>query len=309
MKKNASSKYAFGIDLGGTKIAVALVNLKGKVIEKIQWPILRPNPDKQPEPDVVVSQIADMVRTLIGSQGKKILGIGFISTGPLNVITKRLIYPTHFPEWKIVPICKLLEKKLAKFSINTSVEFQNDAMAAAMAESWVGGAKNVESFAVITIGTGIGTGLFLNGRPAQSNGMGSEWGNGIYNEQSFEEIASGSGILNKAKRLGFRGNSVEELVSGINNGNNSYRIVFNEAAKALASLSFNLTIGFNLEKILFSGGLIQAQDLFFDELKKQYRKLINTFGGGFGASLEIAKLKNDAGVVGAASLVFNKKGK
>jgi len=245
----------------------------------------------------------------------RIVGIGLASAGPMNVESGELIEPSNFKGWKIFPIIKLLKKELLKNKIRHSIAFQNDAMAASLGEGWLGGAKGLENFAVVTVGTGIGTGVIFKGKPLQYRGMGGEWGRQIVDIsnikdntdqyfQCFEGLASGTALVKLAREMGFQGKSAVDLVHEIKNGQNQYQKLFTGAARALAVLCFNLSLGFNLEKILFSGGMIQIKDLFWNVLLLEYERLISIRHSAFRAKIEIAELDVKAGAVGAARLGY-----
>ena len=145
--------------------------------------------------------------------------------------------------------------------------------------------------------------------------MGSEWGHVLIDvkgrqqtgtsivDHTVEGIASGTALLKRARALGFVGNSVEELVVA-HRLNNRYQVLFDDMAWALASLCYSLSMGFHLDKILFSGGLIKIKDLYWAQTRKYYTELINEKNPSFKAPIEVAKAGNLAGVLGAASLPF-----
>ena len=307
-----------GLDLGGTKLASALVDAKGKVLKYRKEParFIHGGSDAAKSISNVVAQLADTVGGFLDDAPGKIKGVGLASAGPLDVERGELIHPTNFPGFGRVKIVSLLEKELQKRKIRTKVYFQNDAMAAALGEGWVGGAKGLETFCVVTVGTGIGSGMIYRGRPAQFHGMGGEWGLGMVDfreaknsdEPHFgtvEGYASGTGILRRARDLGFAGASVEDLVAAIRAGDEKYRILFQDAALALASLCYNLSLGFHPEKILFFGGMVAVKDLFFDDVLKFYKKFVSV-REGFATKIAVAKLGDKAGVIGAARLPWLK---
>lgn len=317
-------KYTVGLDLGGTKLAAALVDEKGEILAFQKESILALKEDSKKGPKKIVSLMGEMVSSFKqrfpeAFKGRSFQGVGLASAGPLNVDQGTLLYPVNFPGWKVVPIRSLLEKELQDRKISGAVVFQNDAIAAARAEGWIGRAQGLQSFAVVTIGTGIGSGVIFQGLPCQTVGMGSEFGHTIaQNNQiksasdlkkyTVEGIASGTGILRRAKEeIGFQGNSVEELVDALENGQTKYQQLFDDSADTLAALCYNLSIGFHVQKILFSGGLIKVRHLYYDRLVARYNMLINEFNPGFKCGLAVAKCLNQAGVVGAASLPYLKK--
>jgi glucokinase len=313
--------YTIGFDLGGTKLASALVRSDGLIIDFIKVPV---EMRKEKSPTVTQKRVVNMMADIAMDfknrfpqflKSPYFKGIGLASAGPLNVETGTLIYPTNYPGWKIVPIQKMTEKEIQARGFNAKVAFQNDAMAAAYAEGWTGKAKHLKSYALVTVGTGIGSGVIVNGQPCQTNGAGSEFGHIIVDYKGFlkdsenshdysvEGVASGTGLINRARKLGFKGNSVEELIE---ENNPKYDFLFDEMAGALASLCFNLSVGFHLEGIFLSGGLIKIKDLYFKSTIQSYKKLVRQFNPLFECSIEIAKTKNQAGVVGAAYLPYLK---
>ncbi len=320
-------KYAIGFDLGGTKLAAALVDTTGKVIEYKKISVLEAKKDPKKGPQIIVTAMGQMAYDLFTDHKKlftktsPFVGVGLASAGPLNVKNGELIHPVNFPKWKVVPIQSLLQKELTKRGLkNCPVFFQNDAIAASFSEYAFGAAQGLKSFAVVTIGTGIGTGVIFNNQPLQTNGMGSEFGHLIYcgpsiidpkidlKNYTIEGIASGTGILRRAQHeYQFKGQTTEELTQAILEGDKKYQILFDQAAHALAVLIYNLSIGLNLEKVLLSGGLIKVKHLYFDQLKKHYQDLITNFNPQFKTKIQIAQTQNNAGVLGAAALAFFSK--
>lgn len=313
--------FTVGLDLGGTKLAGALVDHEGRLVAFQKESILELKADPREGPKRIVAAMGAMVASFkerFPQAFKKgaFHGVGLASAGPLNVMQGALINPVNFPGWKTVKIRELLEKELKRRKLPSAVTFQNDAIAAARAEGWIGGAKGLGSFAVVTIGTGIGSGVIFNGQPCQSRGMGSEFGHLIAQNDKIktaadlkkftvEGIASGTGILRRAREeMGFKGTSVEDLIAELENGETKYQALFDDAADTLAALCYDLSIGFNLEKILFSGGLIKVRQLYMDRLKTRYQSLITTFNPAFRCPLAVAKCLNQAGVIGAASLPY-----
>ncbi|WP_374029095.1 ROK family protein [Bdellovibrio bacteriovorus] len=316
MKKTT---YTIGFDLGGTKLAAALLSNKGDMIDFIKVPVdMKREGSAAKTQKRVIGLMADIAldfkkRFPKETSGKTFLGIGLASAGPLNAAEGKLIHPVNYPGWKIVPIRDLLEKEVLRQGFKTKVYFQHDATAAALAEGWVGGAKAMSSFAVVSVGTGIGSGVIFNGLPAQSRGMGSEYGHTIVDFKrlqnqpnklhhcTVEGVASGTGLLRRAKEMGFQGNSVEELIE---TKDAKYGVLFNEMASALACLCYNLSIGYNLEKIFLSGGLIKIKNLYFNDMKAHYKTMIRQMNPAFECKIEIAKTKNHAGVLGAGYLPY-----
>ncbi len=314
-------KHTIGIDLGGTKLAAALVTEDGKILDFIKVPV---NLKKVESPLTaqrrIIQTMVDIVLDFKNRFPKecspsRFQGIGLASAGPMDVSKGLLVNPMNYPGWKVVPIRQRLEGALQKVNFPCKIHFQNDAMSAALAEGWVGSAKKLTSYAVVTVGTGIGTGVILNRRPCQTNGAGSEFGHSILQMENLkrdvktlahntvEGLASGTALVRRAKELGFNGNSVEELVA---TKDPIFKNLYNDMALALACLCYNLSIGFRMEGIFLSGGLIKIQELYFRQMEKQYRNLIKEFNSLYECPIRIAKTKNKAGVLGAAFLPWLK---
>lgn len=311
--------YTIGLDLGGTKLAAALLDNKGKMLDFIKVPVeMRREKTAKETQRRVIQLMADICvdfknRFPKETSGKNFLGVGLASAGPLNAEEGKLIHPVNYPGWKIVPIRDLVKKEIHKRGFKTSVYFQHDGTAAALAEGWVGGGQGMNSFAVVTIGTGVGTGVIFNGFPAQSRGMGSELGHVVVDFKKLQEepnklhhctvegIASGTGLLRRAKEMGFTGTSVEELTE---DPNPKFQPLFKEMSWALACLCYDLSIGYNLEQIFLSGGLIKIRHLYLKDLKANYKMMIQQMNPAFECKIEVAKTKNDAGVLGAGYLPY-----
>jgi glucokinase len=314
--------FSIGLDLGGTKLAGALLDHNGKIIDFIKIPV---EMKKEGTPLKTQKRVIGLMTDICHDFKKRFpkectktffKGVGLASAGPLDTEKGQLINPINFPGWKTVPVKKLLQTSLDKSELKTKVYFQNDAIAAALAEGWIGGAKQMSSYGIVTVGTGIGSGIIFNNQPCQSHGMGSEFGHLIVdmnslmknpknlNHYTVEGIASGTALLRRSKELGFKGESVEELVHAFKNGERKYQILFDEMAMALAILCFDLSIGFNLEGIFISGGLIKIKELYLDQLKKNYTLLLTQFNPKFKTKIQIAKTQNQAGVIGAGYLPY-----
>lgn len=302
-----------GIDLGGTKSAAGLVTAQGKIIASNSLPTF-PEGKSRATVHGLAEQLADLTLSVIPKKDfSRIAAVGIASAGPMNVEEGVLLNPTNLAGWKRVPLVALVKKALHKRRLRVPIYFQNDAIAAALGEGWVGAARGMQTYAVITVGTGIGSGLVFRGQPAQFGGMGSEWGLGILSLESVrlqsdpwlgstEAFASGTGILRRAQALGFGGRSLKEL-SLVLRAEKKYAALFDDAALALAILSHNLSLGFHPQAILFTGGVMNLREYFFPQLKTNYAQLMKN-NPLFKTIIKPAKLGNEAGVIGAARLAL-----
>lgn len=330
--RKTKTQHTIGIDLGGTKVAAALVDESGALLHEARFPTVPPwlkdsDPRRGSKPasstDVkrhiqyVVDAMADAAVQALGTTpAHSIKGVGLASAGPLNILKGTLDYPANFLGWKIVPLVDLLQKALAKRGLRSPIRFQNDAMAAALGEGWVGRAADCETYIMITVGTGIGTGVILNGHPAQSHGMGSEWGHLIvrapgidsnrdsHYERSVEGLASGTGLIRRAKARGFSGESASDLAAAASQGDRLALELFKESAEALASLFYSLSLGFHPELFVVSGGMLAIKDLFLPQAIELYQDLIRKKNPKFLTPIKVSKLGNRAGVIGSARLPY-----
>ena len=322
-------KYTIGVDLGGTKVLAALVDEKGNVVRSARRPTVPPwmseqdprkgshilsTADVKKHIAYTIKAMTEAVEECLGVDIDDLAGIGLASAGPMNIIKGTLEYPSNFKGWKIVPLVKLLEDSLKARGVDFPIAFQNDAMAASLAEGWVGRARGCNTFAVITVGTGIGTGVIFNGKPAQSAGMGSEWGHILVNshgigadvdrfyERSVEGLASGTSLIRRANARGFVGGSSSDLARAADKGDLLAIELFRDCSEALACLFYSLSLGFHPEKFVVSGGLLAIRKHFLPRAIKIYRELITRKNPKFKADIEIAELGTMAGVIGAAYL-------
>jgi glucokinase len=326
----SSKDFTIGIDLGGTKVHIALVDQNGTITAQVIRPTTPPDrPELNPKTastasasevrrhiQYVTAVIANSVDEVAAKlpKGKILRGIGLASAGPMNIDEGYLDHPSNFPGWKKVPLVDLLKTELKKRGLKNPIFFQNDAIAGALGEGWIGRARGLETYALITVGTGIGSGVILNGKPAQSKGMGSEWGhliantsglqkktNGFY-EQTIEGLASGTGLIRRAHARGFKKGKVADLAQAAHDGDPLARELFDQAAEALAALFYNLSVGFHLECIVVSGGMLAVRDLYLPQANVLYRQLMRSGFPSFLCPVQVAKLGTKAGVIGAARL-------
>lgn len=149
MKK--SKKFAVGVDLGGTYIKFGLVSSDGKIVSKSFLESKAEN-----GPDAVIKQIKKGVSALLELSSSKIVGIGIGAPGVISVKKGTVENPPNLPGWGKVHLGRIIQKE---FVIDTYVE--NDANAAAIGEMIFGAGKKLNSFVMITLGTGVGGGIIF----------------------------------------------------------------------------------------------------------------------------------------------------
>lgn len=330
-------KYSVGIDLGGTKVESGLFNSKGQRLASTRQELheiySREDSVKNQQKrlcQAICKQIISLQSQL--SRHDVCIGWGLASAGPVDVLRRELVNPANFPGWKRWSIARQLEQTWRQMSRESiAIRFQNDAMAAALGEAWVGQAQGTHTSLAITLGTGVGTGVILNGQPAQTQGCGAEWGHMLIaslcgssarprplRHLSVEAFASGTGMKRRAQELGLDRigcmgcKSPADIFAMRKSTKHSAKQVRNaqeitdDLSRALASLLFNLSLGFAPEVITLSGGLLQARGEFLSSSLKLYRSWIREFGSQFLAKVYVSRLEN-AVLVGAGSLPWRLK--
>jgi glucokinase len=145
-------KYAVGVDLGGTFIKIGVVTAAGKIIKKLSLDTYAAE-----GPEKIISQMKKGIYELLQGNKFKLYGIGIGSPGVVTIKKGTVENPPNFPGWGKINLGRIIEKE---FDIHVDVE--NDANAAAIGEMIFGAGKNLESFVMVTLGTGVGGGIILN---------------------------------------------------------------------------------------------------------------------------------------------------
>lgn len=153
----AGGQYLLGIDIGGTKLAIVAADSKGELLHKIKQPT-----QARQGSQAVVERIISMVRQLLKQTGlplSKVACIGVSCPGPVDLDTGIIKAPPNLPDWGEVPLRAILHKE---FGIPT--KFENDANAAALAELMFGAGMGYKNMVYLTMSTGIGGGIIIDGR-------------------------------------------------------------------------------------------------------------------------------------------------
>ena len=310
-----------GIDVGGTNVKIALVDDKGKIIYSNSVPTYA-----QMGYEYTVNNIKQAIRDLMKETNTKpsdIQGIGFDFPGQVDYKTGVVKLAPNIPGWVNVPIAKMIEDE---FHIPTRID--NDVRCAALGELKFGAGKGCENFVCITVGTGIGSGLVINGKLVRgaANATG-EIGHiklqmqdgpicGCGDTGCLEAFASGPSIVAMAQEYLKSGKSTKfREMAGVDGEITPYIVAkAAEAGDPVAKRIFEKTgyyIGMGLvsvinllnpEKVIIGGGVAEAGDLLLEPIRKTIKERAMVIAG---SSVEIvpAELGNSAGVIGASMLV------
>ncbi len=307
-------KYIFGVDIGGTTVKIGLFDVEGNVLDKWEIPTRTENDGEKILPDV-----ADSIREKMKQMDKDaIAGVGVGAPGPIDAAG--VVHRAVNLGWKTFNVKETLEAL-----INLPVRAGNDANVAALGEMWMGGGKGYKDLVVVTLGTGVGGGIIVDGRMISgSTGAAGEIGHihvddtetdvcNCGNKGCLEQFASATGIT----RLANKKLASTDMDSVLRGGEVSAKTVF-DAVKARDPLAMEVAEQFgkylgdalaavagvvNPEAFVIGGGVSKAGEILIDYIRPHYEKSV--FHGCREAKFALATLGNDAGIYGAAKLVLD----
>ena len=321
MHPNVAS-FTIGVDLGGTNLRIAAVSPDGHILEKIAL-----DTEVLQGRERVVDDMCEAITELRGRlKSAELLGIGIGMPGVINLATGMVRQSPNLPGWSDFPVRDDIERRLG-----THVILENDANAAALGEKWVGAGKDVSGLCILTLGTGIGGGLILDGQIWHGkDGMGGELGhmsidpNGLLcscgNLGCIEAYASATGIVRVATAAVRVGRSPEleraareagELTAELvylkaKEGDPVALEVFDLVGRALGVAVSNLINAFNLPLYVLGGGVARGWDAFAPTLLREVQKRSVVFRATR-TRIERSALGAEAGLFGAAYLPILEK--
>lgn len=311
-----NEKVCFGIDIGGTTIKCGLFTQAGELLKKDEIPTRK---------DDGGSLILDDIKAYIEQvmQEEQLTKADVVGVGmgvPGAVTDAGVVNKCVNLGWGVFNVAEEMSARLG-----IPVKAGNDANMAALGEYWKGGAKGYSSMMLVTVGTGVGGGVIINGKPVNGfNGAAAEIGHlPIVEDETevcncgkrgcLEQVASATGIVRVANRML---NNYEKPSTLKNLQYISAKAIFDEA-KAGDGLAMQITeyVSKNLAKglacaagivdpecFLIGGGVSAAGDYFIDLIKKYYSEFV--FHPCRDTKIQRAELGNDAGMFGAAKLVL-----
>ena len=314
-------KYGFGIDLGGTTVKIAYFDENGTMLEKWEIPTVTAEGGKQILPDIAASirefldtnQIADTA----------ILGLGIGVPGPVN--GKGLVNRCVNLGWGVFNIAEELSA-LTGFPVKAG----NDANVAALGEFWKGGGQGCDNVIFVTLGTGVGGGIIIDGKLLHgTHGAGAEIGHMVLNKHEtatcgcgkqgcVEQYCSATGIVRMAKQH----LSATEAPSSLRSLETiTCKDIF-DAGKAEDAVALEILDAYfdcmgqflgtlcsviDPEAIVLGGGVSKAGDVLLTGLEPYFKKYV--FHGASDVKFSLAVLGNDAGAYGAFKLAVDAFGK
>lgn len=301
------SAYAIGVDLGGTNLRVAAIDTAGQMLKRVSVPA-----DYNAGPDHVVCEIVNTIEQVRSQvDDSRLQGVGIGIPGFIDIEAGVVVGAANLPGFQGYPVRAHIEQEL-----KTHIILENDANAAALGEMWMGAGRGVKDLLLITLGTGIGGGIIVDGKVLHGFlGMAGEIGHmtvfpdgnpcGCGNCGCLEKHASASAIAAMGQMMHFGNNEHEitakrvyELALG---GNDRAKLVFESVGRALGIAIANMINLFNFQLYLVSGGPLPAWDLFAPSMMAEINKRSFTSSRS-GTRVERAQLGGDAGLFGAAYL-------
>ena len=308
-----------GLDVGGTTFKAGVVNEKGEILTKDAMPTGIERPYQE-----IIADMAALCKKVAADAGvamEDIASIGVGVPGMFDNKTGRIPFCTNLG-WHDIPYVEEMKKHL-----DTPVYGDNDATVAGLAESIAGVSAGIDSSVFITLGTGVGGGIIIGGRPySGAHGVGSEIGHIILkmdgeectcgNYGCFERYASATAIIREAKKAvcehpescimakcGGDGEKINAkiVIDAAKEGDETGKKVFDGYVRALAHGIVSIINMIDPEVIVLGGGVSAAGEFLLDAVREAVKPIV-FFKTMPYARIELAQLGNDAGIIGAAML-------
>ena len=312
-------KYGFGVDLGGTTVKIAYFDENGNMLSKWEIPTVTANDGAQILPDIAASILSYLDENNIARED--ILGIGIGVPGPVD--NHGVVNGCVNLGWGVFNIHETLGK-LTGFRVVAG----NDATVAALGECWKGGGAGYQNIVFITLGTGVGGGIIVDGKPIHgTRGAGGELGHIVLNKNEsvpcgcgkygcVEQYCSATGIVRTAKR--FLSQNLEpsvlreaedleckDIFDGAKAGDPLAIRILDEVYEQMAEFVGDVCCVLDPEAVVIGGGVSKAGTVLLEGIRSRLHKYI--FHAIRDVELSLAVLGNDAGAYGAFKLVLDAK--
>jgi glucokinase len=315
-----------GVDVGGTAIKMALLSAEGEILQKLE----EPTPVAEGEDKVIekISQMISYILTQASIAKEQVAGVGLGVPGPVDT-KEGVVQQAVNLHWKTVPLKQKLEQ-----ATGLLVQVDNDANVAALGEMWRGAGQGAKDMIMVTLGTGVGGGVILNGKVISGiNGVGGEIGHITLNPQGgptcncgktgcLETYASATAIIREGTALAESGKSpyladvlnkkgrlrAKDVFDAAHAGEDAAIAVIDQAAFYLGLALANLVNVLDPAKIVIGGGVSAAGDFLFSRIRKEFVRFLTFSFLADTCQIVPATLGNDAGVIGAGWLIREKIG-
>lgn len=311
-------KYCFGGDIGGTTVKLGLFTVSGDIVDKWEIPTHTEN-----EGEAVLPDIAESLKKKIVDKDlerEDIVGIGVGVPAPVG--SDGIVKNTANLGWGYKEVKRELEELTG-----LSVMVGNDANVAALGEMWVGAGNGQKNMIMVTLGTGVGGGAIIDGKPLiGANGAGAEIGHVCVNYDEtdtcgcgkrgcLEQYASATGIVKLAnKRLAsddessvIRGREVsaKTVFDALKEGDKVAEEIVEEFGRYLGKGLADVAAVIDPKIIVIGGGVSRAGEILIPYVRKNFVE--RAFFANKETEFVLASLGNDAGICGAAKLIIDSR--
>jgi glucokinase len=294
--------YVIGIDLGGTNLRVGAVTQQGEILEKVET-----SSEVHKGRGRVVELLLDALKEVRKSlQGIQLSTVGLGIPGVINLAEGIVVQSPNFPDWIDFNLKACLEGNL-----DVPLWIENDANAAALGELWLGAGKEHKNFCCLTLGTGVGGGIIVDGKILHgADGMAGEIGHIVVDPEGppcgcgsygcLEVYASATGLIRMAVGADLKtAPTAKDLHILAEKGNLEARRIFTQMGYYLGIGLTTLIQLLNVELIILGGGVVDSWDYFVPEAEKQIQKrAYKTLARR--VKIRRALCGGDAGILGAA---------
>lgn len=308
-------KYCFGVDIGGTTVKIGLFTTEGELLEKWEIKTRTENHGEAILPDVAESLQNKMQEKNIRKSEVDGIGIGI----PAPVMEDGVVQKTANLGWGYKEVTREM-KELTGLPVAAG----NDANMAALGEMWLGAGKGQKNMIMVTLGTGVGGGIIVNGKPLTgSHGAGGEIGHFCVNEEEtetcgcgntgcLEQYASATGISRLARRRlerddspsSLRGSeiSAKAVFDALKEGDAVAKEIVEEFGSYLGHALAAIAVITDPSVIVIGGGVSKAGEILLEYVEKYFHE--KAFFANQDTRFVLAQLGNDAGICGAAKLIL-----
>ena len=311
------NKYCYGIDIGGTTVKIGLFQTDGTLLDKWEIVTRTANGGEAILPDIAESVLSKLNEKGISKEDVVGLGVGVPAATKDGIVNS-----TSNIGWGYKNVRKELEE-LTGYHVNVG----NDANVAALGEMWKGGGQGYQNQIMVTLGTGVGGGIIIDGHIHTGiRGAGGEIGHlcvqegetevcGCGRTGCLEQYASATGVVRLAKRrlanntddtvLNMDAVTAKDVFDAVKAGDKVAMEIAEDFGKYLGNALSEIAVILDPELFVIGGGVSRAGEVLLDYIKKNYLK--NALWDNNKVEFALAKLGNDAGMYGAAKLALMDK--
>lgn len=309
-------RYCMGVDVGGTSVKLGLFETEGKLLDKWEIPTRKENHGEQILPDVAASILGKLEEKKI--QREAVAGVGMGIPAPVD--SEGVVQQTANVGWGY----KEVTRELSKLLDGMRVEAGNDANVAAMGEMWLGAGRGEKNLVMVTLGTGVGGGVIVDGHMIVGHhGAGGEIGHICVNREEedacgcglhgcLEQYASATGIAKLARKALSREHeetvlhgepSAKDVFDAVKAGDALATRIADEFGRYLGGALASIAVVADPAVFVIGGGVSKAGPVLIPFVEKAFRE--KAFFANKDTKIVLAELGNDAGICGAARLILS----